>query len=110
MLRPQVHEGGGCLIFEAEGQPKLSLKISLSCIARASPFGLCAQCAVGEGCSAAAFKIGQGPVDLGLFVSEVVDGEGDVELAGREERPAAFAVSIEVLWDSWLYTRLCRGD
>jgi hypothetical protein len=62
----------------------------------------------------AAFEIGQGPVDLGLFVSKVIDGEGDVESAGYEERPAAFAVSIEVLWDSWLYTRFvqrrCMSD
>jgi hypothetical protein len=55
--------------------------------------------------STVAFEIGQRPEDLGLFVSEVVDGKRDIESAGHEERPAAFAVSIEVLWDSWLYAR-----
>jgi hypothetical protein len=47
-------------------------------------------------------------VNLGLFVGEVVDGEGDVESAGREERPATFAVSIEVLWDSSLYAQFVQ--
>ena len=48
-------------------------------------------------------------MDLGLFVGEVVKGEGDVESAGGEERPAAFAVSIKVLGHSWLHARLCGG-
>jgi hypothetical protein len=53
-------------------------------------------------------------VDLGLFVGKVIDGEGDIESARREERPAAFTDSIEVLWDSWLYGqfvwRRCVSD
>ena len=47
-------------------------------------------------------------MDLGLLVGEIVNGEGDVESAGGEERPAAFAISIEVLWNSRLYARFVR--
>src|SRR3979490_1991143 len=74
MLRLQGHERGGCLIFEAESRPKFGLKFRPGCIARTSPFGLCAQCAVREGRGVAAFKIGQGPMYLGLFVGEVLNG------------------------------------
>jgi hypothetical protein len=80
-----VHKGGGCLIFEAESGPKFSLKVCPGCIAQASPFGLCAQGAVRKCSGTAAFEVGQGPVDLGLFVGEVVDGERDVESAGGEK-------------------------
>jgi hypothetical protein len=37
---------------------------------------------------------------LGLFVGEVVDGKKNVESAGGEKRPAAFAISIDVLGHS----------
>src|SRR3981189_1547306 len=84
-LRLQAHERGGCLVFEAEGRPKFGLEFRPGRIARASPLGFCAQSAVCEGSSAPACEVGQCPVYLGLFVGEVVDGEGDIESAGGEE-------------------------
>ena len=103
-----MHERGGCLVFEAEGCPALALKVGPSCIARASPFALCTQCVVRKGCGVATFEVGQGPVDLGLFIGEVVEGEGDIESAGGKERSAVFAVSVEVVGNSWFYARFVR--
>jgi hypothetical protein len=41
---------------------------------------------------------GQGPVDLGLFVFELVLTQGDIEPARVKERSALEAISVKVVW------------
>ena len=41
---------------------------------------------------------GQDPVDLGLFILELVLAQGDVKPVRVKERPALNAISIKVIW------------
>src|SRR6267154_4226133 len=44
---------------------------------------------------------GQGPVDLGLFIFELVLTQGDVKPARVKECPAFNTIFIKVIWGRW---------
>ena len=66
--------------------------------------------AIGIDRRAAAFEVGQDPVDLGLLVGEVGRAEGEVKEARSEEGPTERAVSIKAGRDAGFYARRRRCD
>src|SRR5882762_7081976 len=91
-----------CLVLGAEFRSEAHFKIPPGEEGRNVSGGLILEDAVRIESRMSGLHEGQGPVDLGLFILELVLAQGDVEPARVQECSAPEAISVKVIQSRWL--------